>query len=337
MKKILAVSLVAMMAVSTARAYIASTEYVTGAVQGVNAALTTEINKKAAASDLTALQGTVTANKTAADKIQQDLDVLEETVAGHTQDIADINAELGTMATSETVTSLTQRVTTAEGDITAIETGLTSHITTANNKYATKTELSGVKTTADAALSKIDAAQTYQTITKMALATETVADADADEYYPTEKRMMGKISQAVAGVNAGVDTNAQAIEDLGESVETALESVQGSLDTLSSGKADKSTVSDLGTRVTTAEGDITAIETSLTSHITTANNKYATKTELSGVKTTADAAATATSVSGVALGSKATMGMVDGNYVLTAKIIDDNVASYSWELIDRAY
>ena len=70
MKKILTVSLVAMMAVSTARADIASTAYVQGAVGAETALRTSAINT---------LSQTVGANKAAADKTQEDLDTLEGT------------------------------------------------------------------------------------------------------------------------------------------------------------------------------------------------------------------------------------------------------------------
>ncbi|MBQ8473912.1 MAG: hypothetical protein IJ500_03565, partial [Alphaproteobacteria bacterium] len=93
MKKILAVSLCAIMAVSAARADIASVEYVDEQITGASSAINTTINTltqtvgtKAAQSDLNTLQGTVntlsgtvTTNKQAADKTQDDLEVLEAT------------------------------------------------------------------------------------------------------------------------------------------------------------------------------------------------------------------------------------------------------------------
>ena len=145
MKKILTVSLVAMMAVSTARADIASTEYVQGAVSAETGARTQAITAletayKAADKTLTDnLSGVTTRVGTAEGKITS----LEGTVAGHTQDIADINAELDTMAASETVTNLQNTVTTLSSTVSSNEADIEKKVsdltTTVNGKQATLT------------------------------------------------------------------------------------------------------------------------------------------------------------------------------------------------------
>ena len=150
MKKILTVSLCAIMAVSAARADIASVEYV-GKQTGVLTDLTTtakgnlvgainELNSavgtKAAQADFNTLQNTVTTNendiegkvsalsktvtdnKATADKTQQDLDTLEATVAG-LQGTGDTAA-----ATKGELNALDARVGTAEGEIDALQASL---------------------------------------------------------------------------------------------------------------------------------------------------------------------------------------------------------------------
>ena len=385
MKKILTVSLVAMMAVSTARADIASTDYVQGAVSAEAALRTSAINT---------LSQTVGANKTAADKTQEDLDTLETTVAGHTQ-------TLSTLATSGTVSALAERVGTAETDIDNIEkslaTGgatanliaeaktagttaqnqLTSYKTEVSNTYATKSALSGVKTTADAALPKTTAASTYQTLANIAKSTDTVQDADADARYPSEKRMMLKITQSVGNVNSVVEDHGAAIDALETAVNTldtnkqdksqigvvskenmgtdattvvaAIKEVAGEAAAAQT-QANKG-VADAATALSTANAKLASVSSSGTGVVkTVAKDGTAVKVTAGAVEkselattvqtslTKADNAATAASVAGAAIGTKATTGTVAGNYVLTAKInAAGNVESYTWELVSREY
>ncbi len=135
MKKILTVSLVAMMAVSTARADIASTAYVQGAVsaeaalraeavEGINeelAKMATSSTVAGIQNTLSTLQTTVANNKETTDQTQADLDTaegkitaLEGTVAGHTEDISEINTALaGKQATIDDLATI--RTGAAEG------------------------------------------------------------------------------------------------------------------------------------------------------------------------------------------------------------------------------
>ena len=198
MKKLLTVSLVAMMAVSAARADIASTDFVTGKTGDIvgltttnKTNLTAAVNElvtsvsgvkatadaAATASDLSALQGTVstlsgtvTTNKEAADKTQADLDTLEETVAGlkGTGDQAAVTkAEFNT---------LSQTVTTNESDIEGKMTALTERVDTAEGEIETLTGAADVDgSVANAKKAGTDAAaalETYKTTVEDTYATQ---------------------------------------------------------------------------------------------------------------------------------------------------------------------
>ena len=177
MKKLLTVSLVAMMAVSAARADIASTTYVdsktgdistlettnktslTAAVNevaGIAGAAATAENLSALQTTVSTLSSTVGTNKAAADQTQADLDVLEETVAdidaaykaadttltnkfgdlGNQTVKAYVDAKTENIASSDTVSDLAGRVTTAEGEIETLTGAATVEGSVANAKKA---------------------------------------------------------------------------------------------------------------------------------------------------------------------------------------------------------
>lgn len=170
MKKILAVSLCAIMAVSAARADIASVEYVDEQITDASSAINTTINTltqtvgtKAAQSDLNTLQGTVntlsgtvTTNKQAADKTQDDLEVLEATVAGlttgdtaavsnatfdafketNTQAIATAKSEAVAAAKTETTSQIAALDSSAAATTGSVLTG----VTITDGKITAKTE-----------------------------------------------------------------------------------------------------------------------------------------------------------------------------------------------------
>lgn len=133
-----------------------ATTVVAGVKEAIDAAKAADTKAGQAKTAATTAQG-------AAEAAQADVDALEETVSGQGTrlttaegEIDTIQGKISNMATSDTVTKLTERVTTAESDITALETavndaesGLAATNAIADNALSTA---QSAKTTADAAL-----------------------------------------------------------------------------------------------------------------------------------------------------------------------------------------
>ncbi|MBR2393493.1 MAG: hypothetical protein IKB05_03310 [Alphaproteobacteria bacterium] len=402
MKKILTVSLVAMMAVSAARADIASTAYVDGAVgaeessreAAINAVNTkignvatgktvvtmiseaqtaaeakvtalengqVKTNKEAIesinaelgsmASDatvqgiqtaLTTLQGTVTSNKTAADKTQTDLDTaegkiatLEATVAGHTEDINGINTALegkqGTISDLATIRSgaaagatAVQSVTTGtnngtilvDGDSVAVK-GLGSAAYTDSGAYAAKSYEARVAT----AESDITALEN-----RMVNSINGVSDQEA--VVPSYAFMVDTINDMQSDLGTDVGTIQATLETYGDIVtHNASEFASAAQGAEAASAVQQSEVTTGSANGTIAvQGKDVAVK-GLGSAAYTASSTYATAAQ----GTAADTAKRVTD-----LISAGTTGS-DGTYVLTATVSNNTVTGYKWELIDRAY
>ena len=291
MKKLLTVSLIAMMAVSAARADIASTGFVTDKTGDIatlsttnKSSLTAAVNEVAGiagaaakASDLTALQGTVTTlsgtvgtNKATADKTQEDLDALEATVEGidaaykaadttltkKLGDLGDqtvkayVDTKTADIATSDTVTALDTRVTTAEGEIDDLQASLAEGGATADAIAAAKkagddaqadldaykesngTALAGVKATAEAALPTADF-NSFKTENTNAIATaKSEAIADAASKYQVKALVTSQTEMNAAANKAAVYPSASLMESFVNDKTTGLVTGLGDVDSL---------------------------------------------------------------------------------------------------------
>ena len=248
MKKILAVSLVAMMAVSTARADIASTAYVTGAVNAEKAlrdsadtAIKNSLGTVSAANMGTTATTVVTAIKE------------------HSDAISDINDELDTMATSETVQGIETTLSALQGTVSANETDIEKKVsdltTVVNGKQATlttnqlaavnsgvttttvsqvatnKNDIAGIKSSAYAnsgiTSAKVSTYDGYasQIDAKEALANKletdeevTVDETNQDILYPTIGRVMKEIDATVTQVNNSVSAINSGLSSLQKTV-----------------------------------------------------------------------------------------------------------------------
>ena len=142
MKKILTVSLVAMMAVSAARADIASTAYVDGAVGAE------ESSREAAINAVNTKIGNVATGKTVVTMISEAQTAAEAKVTAlengqvktNKEAIESINAELGSMASDATVQGIQTALTTLQGTVTSNKTAADktqTDLDTAEGKIAT--------------------------------------------------------------------------------------------------------------------------------------------------------------------------------------------------------
>jgi len=204
MKKILAVSLVAMMAVSTARADIASTAYVTGAVNAEKAL------RESADTAIKNSLGTVSA---------ANMGTTATTVVAAIKEHSD---ELATMAASETVEEL-------QADVSAIETSLasggatanaiaaakkagddaqanlTTHISTANSTYATKTALSEGLAGKQATLTTSNIKGSGSVSVGISNGVITVTGTDNNTTYSTGTASTAGLTKLYTGTGSGTD------------------------------------------------------------------------------------------------------------------------------------
>ncbi len=234
MKKILTVSLVAMMAVSAARADIASTAYVQGAV---GAETTLRENADTAIKNSIGTVSSTNMGTTASTVVTA--------IKEHSDAISDINDELDTMATSETVQGIETALSTLQGTVSANETDIEKKVsdltTVVNGKQATlntnqlaavnsgvttttvsqvttnKNDIAGIKASAYATSgitsAKVSTYDGYaaQINAKEASAnklktgdTTTINDSNKDTLYPTIGRVTAEIDQTIAEVNNDV-------------------------------------------------------------------------------------------------------------------------------------
>ncbi len=270
MKKILAVSLCAIMAVSAARADIASVEYVDEQITGASSAINTTINTltqtvgtKAAQADLTALQNTVTTNendiegkvsalsqtvtdnKATADKTQQDLDTLEATVAG-LQGTGEAAA-----ATKGELNALGGRVDDAEGEIDALQASLATGGDTQKAIAAAQTQAD--KGVADAAAAQAAASAAQATADKAVVANTAITAGTATKITYDAKGLVTK----------GEALTATDIPTIGQ------DKVSGLTAALSGKQA---TISDLATIRSGAASGATAVQPSAISDMQTKTN-----------------------------------------------------------------
>ena len=250
MKKLLTVSLVAMMAVSAARADIASTDFVTkqtGDITGltttnktsltaaVNEVVTSVSGVKATAdaaatkTELQELTSTVGSNKTAADKTQEDLEALAATVEGlqGTGDQAaatkgQLNALTQTVTENETdiegkMTALSGRVDTAEGEIDALQTSLAAG-------GATATAIADAKKAGTDAQADLDA---YKTTVSSTYATQAALTQGLGEKQDTITA--GSIAKTMLadGVQTSLGKADSAVQSVGTGSENGTISVDG--------------------------------------------------------------------------------------------------------------
>ena len=354
MKKILAVSLVAMMAVSTARADIASTAYVTGAVNAEKAL------RDSADTAIKDSIGTVSA---------ANMGTTATTVVAAIKEHSD---ELATMASSDTVESL--------------QDSLSSLTTTVNGKQATLTT-SNVTTTGNGnVVTAVTAADGKVTVTKgtslgslatkSAIATGditdgTITNADISSSAAIDQGKISGLTSALSGkqaslttaqldaANSGITLAKVSTYDGYASQISAKEALANKLETEEEVTIDETNqdtlyptigrvMKEINTTVTEVNNDVSALSSGLSSLTTTVNGKQATLTTAqlnaanSGITSakvsTYDTAATnASAAKGVTdLISAGTTGS-DGTYVLTATVSNNTVTGYKWELIDRSY
>ena len=254
MKKILAVSLCAIMAVSAARADIASVEYVDEQITDASSAINTTINTltqtvgtKAAQSDLNTLQGTVntlsgtvTTNKQAADKTQDDLEVLEATVAGLTTGDTAAVSNATFDAFKETNT---QAIATAKSEaVAAAKTETTSQIAALDSSAAATTGsvLTGVTITDGKITAKTETdISDMQTKTNMKNAiTDGMTEAEKQATYPTIALLEKQIDTSGQAINSELAGIASDLSTLTQTVGTKaaqsdLNTLQGTVNTLS--------------------------------------------------------------------------------------------------------
>ena len=254
MKKILAVSLCAIMAVSAARADIASVEYVDEQITDASSAINTTINTltqtvgtKAAQSDLNTLQGTVntlsgtvTTNKQAADKTQDDLEVLEATVAGLT---TGDTAAVSNATFDEFKTANTQAIATAKSEaVAAAKTETTSQIAALDSSAAATTGsvLTGVTITDGKITAKTETdISDMQTKTNMKNAiTDGMTEAEKQATYPTIALLEKQIDTSGQAINSELAGIASDLSTLTQTVGTKaaqsdLNTLQGTVNTLS--------------------------------------------------------------------------------------------------------
>ena len=242
MKKILTVSLVAMMAVSAARADIASTAYVDGAVgeeTGLREAAINAVNTKI---------GNVATGKTVVTMISDAQTAAEAKVTAlengqvktNTDAIASINEELGSMATSETVE------------------GIQSAIDSLGDTYATDAEVEGIQTTLQNNINAKVAQSEYNTKvgqleSAIAGKQETISD------LATIRSGAAAGATAVQSVTTGTNNGTILVD--GESV-----SVKG-LGSAAYTNSDTYAAKSYEARVATAEGDITALKNRMVNSI----------------------------------------------------------------------
>ena len=294
MKKLLTVSLVAMMAVSAARADIASTDYVTdrtgdvaastyvsglanktltGAVSDLDSRVTAvkgTADAAATAADLTALQGTVSTNKAAADQTQASLEALAETVAGIntaykaadttlTNKFGDlgektvqayVDDKTKDIASSGTVSALASRVDTAKTDIDGLQASLAEGGATATAIAAAKkagddaqgdldayktsnnAALAGVKATADAALPTTTFTSFQNTNTQAIATAKSEAIADAASKYQVKALVTSQTEMNAAANKAAVYPSASLMESFVNDKTTGLVTGLGGVDSL---------------------------------------------------------------------------------------------------------
>ena len=316
MKKILTVSLVAMMAVSAARADIASTAYVQGAVSAETGARTQAITAletayKAADKTLTDnLSGVTTRVGTAEGKIT----TLEGTVSGHTQDIADINAELDTMATSETVQGIQNSLSTLQSTVNTNKTAADK----------TQTDLDTLEATvADHATEIADIN------TALGGKQATISDLATIRSNAAEGATAVQKTEVTTGTTNGtilVQGSEVAVKGLGSAAYTE----SSAYATAAQGALADSAVQKVATG--SANGTIKVDNTD----VAVKGLGSAAYTDASAYATSDQGTAATTAKAVTDLISAGTTGS-DGTYVLTATVSNNTVTGYKWELIDRAY
>lgn len=269
-------------------------------------------------------------------------------------DITAINAELDTMATSETVTNLTTRVTTAEGKI-----------TTAEGK------ISDIEAEQDSQDALIAANDTAIKANAQAIATNTSAISTLSGTGE------GSVSKAISDAVAGMSAEGGAVKENADAI-AALEGLVGETSVDSQIKAattDMATKTQVATDIATAVEEATLAQKNYTDGALTAY----TKTEALGalaMKNTvgtddidnlavttakladgavdasklganavtdaavADGALSQDKINGLdtTLATKMTITNATsetGKYVFTANVGEDGVTDYAWELIER--
>ena len=305
MKKILTVSLVAMMAVSGARADLASTAYVdTVAAAEASAA------QAAAEAKVTALtEGAVATNTADITAIKTQQATQDGLIQANTNKFASystteqMNAAIGTAVSNATGdnSALAGRVTTAEEEIDALQTSLAEGGTTAN----------AIKAAADAAAAADAKAQgavnvntSQQTAIEAAQSAANAAQATADKKQ--NALTAGDFIQIEEGTGANQGkTFIKTTYTAGANVDISDTGVISATDTVYDDTEVRGLIGDNATAIATNKADIDAINGG------------------------------ATGIAGMVVSGNPTEGA--GKYALTA-IVDENniITGYKWELIDRA-
>ena len=296
MKKILAVSLVAMMAVSTARADIASTAYVTGAV---GAEKTLRENADTAIKNSI---GTVSASN-----MGTTATTVVAAIKEHSDAISDINDELDTMATSETVQGIRSDLTTLQGTVSANETDIEKKVsdltTVVNGKQATLTTNQ---------LAAVDSGVTTATVSQVATNKSDIAGIKSSAYANSG------ITSAKVSTYDGYASQISAKEALANKLETEEEVTvdETNQDTLypTIGRVMK----EIDATVTQVNNSVSAINSGLSNLITTVNNNETDIEAKVATKVTANTAITGATKAKITYDSK---GLVTGGADLAASDI----------------
>ena len=319
MKKILTASLVAIMAVSAANADIASTKYVDDQT-GVSADGT--FGFEGVISGQTTLAGAVKKIAgelgTGGSVTTQITNALKDATADDFS--ADVKTSLGLANTAVQTTTFenfqsTNETAIADAKQEAIDAAAADATTKANTAESNAKTYAEQKASAAQAAAEATAAGALASAKSELEGKITEAGADTTE-------LAGRVDtiEKSAAYTSGIDsTKVAQIETNKTGVAANLASIQAinneQTGILAQAKADATTKANAAQ--TAAEGKVTALETGKVAQNAAAISTLNTNT------------------TGIQISNVANIGSVDGNYALTAKVVDGKVSEYTWEMIGR--